>query len=367
MGNRRRIAAAAAAGQRRDRVVVDRSQRRRSGRRFRRTLYAAVGGIVLLVPVIGVAFYFAERGENDSVHNIASGLRWSTLALLQDQAPFDAQTAMGTALTYVMLVGDLVLVAMGITAVASKLGEFISGSHMTDKVKHNVENHIVICGWNSKGPEVVRELQADPSLGATAIVVLSPLADPPLDEDSIVFVSGETTSEDDLRRAGIERAKTAIILADDSNPSAPPDDVDARTLLTTLAVESIHRGVYSCVEVLSPRNRKHFERANADEIVVSAEMTGAMLADAAVTHGLSRVVSDLVTNPNGHEFYSYVTPEGLDGATLGEVTAQIKRQHEALVVAIATADAQYDLNPPWDRIVNHGDRLLVIASAPLIN
>ncbi len=366
MGSRRRIAAAAAGGRQRDSTGTGSRAKRRSGRRFRRTLFVAVAGIVLLVPAVGVAFYFAEHGQNDQVHNVGSGLRWSLLALLQDQAPFDAQTATGTALTYAMLIVDLVLVAMGITAVASKLGDFIAGSAVTERVKRSVDDHIVLCGWNSKGTEIIRELRADPSLGATRIVVLASYDAAPFDDDDVVFISGETTAEPDLRRAGIERARTAIILADESNPTASPDDVDARTLLTTLAVETVNRDVYSCVEVLRPQNRKHFERANADEIVVSAEMTGSLLADAAVTHGLSRVVSDLVTNPDGHEFYSFLAPRSLDGHDVGDAVAQVKRDHDALVVAIATGDAEYELNPSWDRTVREGDRLLVIAAAPIV-
>src|SRR4029077_17266619 len=105
------------------------------------------------------------------------------------------------------------------------------------------------------------------------------------------------SSEVDLRRAGIDRVSTVIVLADASNTSDEPDDLDARSLLTTLASESITPSAYSCVEVIKSENRQHFERTHADELVVSAEVTGALLAAAARTHRRTAGSADLLTSP----------------------------------------------------------------------
>ena len=107
-----------------------------------------------------------------------------------------------------------------------------------------------------------------------------------------------------------------IVLADSSNASDDPDDLDARSLLTTLAVESMNPSAYTCVEVVKSENRQHFERTHADELVVSAELTGSLLAASARSHGITDVVADLLTHPEGQELYRIPVPPELAGQSV---------------------------------------------------
>jgi voltage-gated potassium channel len=160
----------------------------------------------------------------------------------------------------------------------------------------------------------------------------------------------------------MDRAETAIILADYTNPAGSPDDVDARTLLTTLAVETIRPQVYTCVEVLRATNRSHFVRANADELIVSDEMTGALMANSAITHGLSDVVEDLLTHTSGSEFRELRAPAALIGKSFLEAGVALKRTSNIMLVAVAPADKPFEVNPDADAIISGSDRLLVIAA-----
>jgi Trk K+ transport system NAD-binding subunit len=126
---------------------------------------------------------------------------------------------------------------------------------------------VLICGWNRKGSEILRELRAREVEDERDVVILAERETAPIDEKGITFIRGNPSSAEDLGRAGLERASTVIVLADESNASNEPDDVDARSLLTTLAVESINSDAYTTVEVVKSENRQHFERTNADELV----------------------------------------------------------------------------------------------------
>jgi len=165
--------------------------------------------------------------------------------------------------------------------------------------------HLLICGWSPKGAEIIRDFRAKEVEDPRDVVILADLETTPYEGKSTMFVRGNPSNADDLRRAGIERVSTAIVLADQTGPRTDADDLDARSLLTTLAVESMNPDCYTCVEVIKSENRQHFERTNANELVVSAELTGALLGASARTHGLSRLVADLLTHPEGQEFYRY--------------------------------------------------------------
>ena len=223
-----------------------------------------------------------------------------------------------------------------------------------------VRDHIVICGWSSKGPEILRELHAPEVMDKRPVVVLADRETLPLKDPLTTFIRGKPTSAEDLTRAGVCRAQCAIILADDTDTSASPDDIDARTLLTTLAVESVNPDCYTCVEVIRSENRDHFQRTKADELVVSAELAGALLAGSATTHGLSRLVSDLVTHPEGTEFYRIKPPKDVIGLRFPEAMQVMKQEHDAVLMAVFNGDGSYIINPDKDHTLDAEHDVLVI-------
>ena len=211
-------------------------------------------------------------------------------------------------------------------------------------------NHLLICGWSAKGSEIIRELRAKEVEDVREIVILADRDTDPIEGDGITFIRGNPSSDGDLRRAGIDRVSTVIVLADASNTSDDPDDLDARSLLTTLAIESINPDAYSCVEVVKSENRQHFERTRADELVVSAELTGALLAAAARTHGLTAVIADLLTHPEGQELYRIPAPPEVVGQTVRFALEQLKDVHDSLLVGVFE-NGQCMVNPPSDHVI----------------
>jgi voltage-gated potassium channel len=196
------------------------------------------------------------------------------------------------------------------------------------------------------------------------LVILADRETTPLDEKGITFIRGNPSSADDLQRAGLERVSTVIVLADESNISNEPDDVDARSLLTTLAVETINPHAYSCVEVIKSENRVHFERTHADELVVSAELTGSLLAAAARTHGLTDVIADLLTHPEGQELYRIPLPPELANQSSRHALEVLKDQYDSLLVGVFL-NGKCMVNPPNDTVLVDGTELLVVRERPL--
>jgi voltage-gated potassium channel len=222
------------------------------------------------------------------------------------------------------------------------------------------KGHILICGWSGKGAEILRELRAKEVEDGRAVVVLANLPDDPT-RGLAEFISGNPSDVDDLIRAGIADAGTAIVLADESNSPASDSDRDARTLLTCLALESVNPDCYSCVEVVRSENRDHFSRTRADELVVSAELTGALLASSARTHGLSAVVSDLLTHPEGSEFYHLPVPDAVATMTVREAIGWVKDNLDAMLIGVGRVGQRFELNPPASRLLRTDELLLVVA------
>jgi voltage-gated potassium channel len=316
--------------------------------------------ILLFAPIF---LWLMEHDRSYDLHSVGDAYGWLVRTLFEGTSPYKLKSQFGFASYWIVRVAGVSLVAFGTATIASRFVATVieQGAGMgTFKGSH----HVLICGWSPKGLEIIRELRAKEVEDVREVVVLADLQSAPVDGQAVTFIRGNPSNGDDLRRAGVERVSTVIVLADATNSTLDPDDVDARTLLTTLAVESINSEAYSCVEVLSSENRQHFERTHADELVVSAELTGALLAASARTHGLTGVVADLLTHPEGQELYRVPVPAELAGQTVRHAIEVLKDLHESLLVGVFT-NGRCQLNPPGTTVLPADSDLLVVREGPL--
>jgi voltage-gated potassium channel len=334
---------------------------RRISQRFKRA--AIVSGLVLFVaPVL---MYVAENGTNEAVGGFGSAYVWLARTLFENTSPIKMGTALGFLAYYIVRIAGYGLVAFATGSLASRFVStvILRGAGMGT---YKGSGHVVICGWNTHCSEILRELLGKHVMEKREVVLVAQMAtDPYPDDDRVTFIRGNPTNTDDLRRAGIEQAEVAIVVADSTATESAAEDLDARTLVTVLAIESLNPSCYTCVEVVKKENRGHFRRAKADELVVTAEMTGALLASSATVHGLSFLMSDLLTHPEGQEFHRVAVPPSMVGKTVQDVVASLKAQHNALFVGVFGPEGSTpSVNPPSDRKLAAGDALLVIAEAP---
>ena len=340
--------------------------RRRSqtaGERFsNRLLFGALIAFLVLF-FAPIFFYLVERNRSYDVHNLGDAYGWLVRTLFEGTSPYKVKSQFGFVAYWTVRVAGVSLVAFTTATIASRFVATVikRGAGMGT---FKGSDHLLICGWSPKGSEIIRELRAKEVEDVRQIVILADRDTAPLEGDDVTFIRGNPSSEEDLRRAGIDRVSTVIVLADASNTSDDPDDLDARSLLTTLAIESINPNAYSCVEVVKSENRQHFERTRADELVVSAELTGALLAAAARTHGLTAVIADLLTHPEGQELYRVPAPPEVAGQTVRFALEQMKDVHDSLLVGVYNGE-QCVVNPPSTTVIPEGADLLVVRERPI--
>jgi len=325
-----------------------------------RRLQILAGLVVLILLICPFAIWLFEKGRNLNITSIGAGYQWLARTLFETSSAYKLHTGPGYVVYYVVRIAGVSLIAFGTGMIASRLVTtvILKGRGMGST---RAKGHVLICGWSNKGSEIVRELRATAGDETLRIVVLSRHAQDPTKDESVEFLHGDPAEAEDLIRAGLPTCSTAIILADESDPTATAGDKDARTLLTCLAVESLYPDVYSCAEVVRSENRPHFAQTRVNEMVVSAELTGALLGASARTHGLSKVISDLVTRPGGPEFHRISPPLDLIGSTMSQALGPIKDRFDALLIGFHNAEADgFDLNPAAGRTIAAHDVLLVI-------
>lgn len=278
------------------------------------------------------------------------------------------------------LVASITFLAIITAKITSLLMEFLRrGGSMKRKVKFS--GHIIICGWNFQGDGVVSHLLAPDQKQRRPIVVLANLEQRPIKDERVEFIMGDPTQDESLVRAGVMKADSVIVLTD---LTKGPNEADAEALMVVLAVESLNREVHTCVQLLNSANCMHLERAHADEIICLDQLGGNLVVASALNHGLSHVLSELLTFNVGSEFYRY---DGqISDAIVGEEFTEAVRKlahRRMILLAVETndgedlqqqlnADVLYEssgdgrvmvVNPQSQYKIRQGDALFVIAES----
>jgi voltage-gated potassium channel len=256
-----------------------------------------------------------------------------------------------------MLVGIGVLTLLTATVASILVEKKITkdlGMH-----SYNFENHIILCEWNYRAEIILKELRLETDLEKAPIVLIADIDRKPIKDKHLFFVRGEVCDET-LQQANLLKAKTVIILGDDN---LDYKQRDAKVILSTLTVESINKDAYTIVELINENNIKNCNRAKADEIIVSSKLSSNLISSAAINHGISRVISDIVTYEYGSQIFKIAVPESEVGHLFIDVFMTMKQDFQSTVIAIQQGDDGKTIsNPSPDYKLKINDYLIFIGS-----
>ena len=220
-----------------------------------------------------------------------------------------------------------------------------------------VKHHFVICGWNFKAKEILEEMRADEKARDCPVVLIADLPEKPLEEDNLYFVSG-VVSRETLEMANTLESQGAIVLADEH---VEVHTRDAKTILVTLTIKTTYPKLYTYVELVDRKNIEHCKMAKADEIVVTGALSTNLLVQAALDHGVTEIISELVSNRYGHALYKIAVPQACVGHSFLDVLTQLKTDQNLIVVAVRSQkEGKFLANPPNSYIIDTKDQLVVI-------
>ena len=327
--------------------------------------YIIICGLILLTVSFGtVALLAFEKQMNPDIGNVGEAFWFSFYSLFSGEPVPGPPNSLGGKLviTFIMLMNATIFAMFTGTVSAFMVDQLRMEGRVMDWEEFS--NHIVICGWNRKAEVVVRECLAANSQKEAAIVIVAQLEEEPRSINGsfrgrVRFLNGDFTKVSALKQAGIDRAKTCIILADRSH-GRNEQDADARTILTALTAERLNEEVYTCAELINQEYGYHLDMGHVNNYVVSEEQNGFLLAQAALNPGLMGVLKELFTYQRGNRFQSLgITSQWL-GKNFLELFIHLKQSHNGILVAVYDNAGQFQVNPP-NYVFQPQDRVIVIA------
>lgn len=327
------------------------SRRRRQVwlRRWQRFLSSRWGGILsatfavmfLGAVVVRLLEYQDPSAEPSATDfsTLGNALWWSLVTILTigygDIAP---RTPLGRLAASVVMLTGVIAISTLTGLIASALTEGrLRAARGLEQVK--ARGHVVVCGTNNHLERILEGLRHIDPAEQHSVVLVNELGEEQVQqlllkyEDlDVQFVRGDFAQEAVLRRANVQQAHAAIILASSDRHERTADE---RTLLATLAIKGISPDIRVSVEILDPANERHLRLADADDIVVAGEHTAFLLASAAVAPGLPQAVRDLLTHESGAPIARTSIPREFVGKTFEDLARYVRAEHQAILIGVA--------------------------------
>ena len=262
--------------------------------------------LLLIVILAGaLAISSIEGGFNDDFSTFEKSFWWSVFSLMAGE-PIDGspQSTAGRIVSVMVMFG-------GITIFALLTGVF--SAFMVKRIRLNMkgnpmeleelEDHIIICGWNRSGHLIVEEFQSEDTQKDKPIVIIAEREKEPhlnwsiVKPEMIYFLNADYTQISALKRCSVEKASIAILLADKSIERTDQDR-DARTVLAAMIIEKLNSDIFTCVELLNRDNETHLRMAGVEDVIVTNEYAGTIIASASRNKGGIVPVINEILPPN---------------------------------------------------------------------
>lgn len=316
-------------------------------KKIKHSLFGAILLLVALLMGSALLVWWQERNFAGSYFDAL----WSVMFTLIGQGEFASspRTFWGRMIVFLLSVFGVAVFGVVFAEVLQRIINSRIKTMLGEMMGINTckfEGHVLICGWNGRGPYLVRELQA------TERQVALIAKERPDDLDSeVFFVQGNPSERDTLIRGGIQKAQGAIILGD---PNFGADD--SHSILTALAIEDLSPDVYTVMELHNPDNERYARYARVDDILYSDSLIADITAMCTHNEGISAFIRDVLSAAgDGYSFASFDVSYDYEGRTIGEMFDYCKSEG-AFPVAVITPPNIKDANKipvsEWNSEVN---------------
>lgn len=217
-----------------------------------------------------------------------------------------------------------------------------------------LSGHVVICGFGRNGQQAAHTLRVH---GQPFVVIEREediMADESGEYPDLIYVIGDSTDDDVLTRAGVQRAKALI--------TTLPEDAD--NVFIVLSARDLNPKIQVISRASHSSSVLKLKKAGADSVIMPDRIGG--------TH-----MATLVSKPDIIEFIDYLSGEEGEAISMESVgysqlprdlrdrsLADIMRWKKTGVncIGIKTTDGKFVINPPEQILITSGMKVIVLGT-----
>jgi voltage-gated potassium channel len=259
-------------------------------------------------------------------------------------------------LTIAMVIAGLTIIAYtGAVIVEAIAGGVLSGvlaERRRERTVRRMHDHFIICGYGRVGRRVAEEFR----VSGVPYVVLDYREDAvaAAKEHGDLLIEGDATEDEDLARAGIDRA-LGLVAASDS---------DADNLYIALSARAVRPDIQIVARASDESAEKKLKLAGADRVVLPYATAGRTMANLVLKPQVTAFL-DAVTTATGPDLHMAEIEVRDTCPQAGRSIREIRVRHEtgAIIVALRKRDGTFDTTPEPDVRIEPGDVLVGVGTA----
>jgi voltage-gated potassium channel len=312
---------------------------------LRRVVAAAV---VLLLTVLIV--YLDRDGYNDNTDgrvDLLDAFYYTTVTLSTTGYGDIIPVSDGARLVNLLVITPL-RVAFLIILIGTTLEALTTRTREEFRIRRwrsHVRQHVIVCGYGTKGRSAIRSLMANGTpLDQIIVVDPDPRAIDEANSLGLTGIVGDAGRTEVLRRASIERARAVIVAA----------NRDDASVLITLTVRQLNPSVPITTSVREEENANLLRQSGADTVITTSATSGRLLGLSTDSPRVVAVVEDLVTGGQGLDLKQR-------RVTAGEVGLG-PRQLRDIVLSVTRGGRTLRFDDPLIGTLQPDDVLVVVKS-----
>ncbi|MDJ0783344.1 MAG: potassium channel protein [Desulfosarcinaceae bacterium] len=225
----------------------------------------------------------------------------------------------------------------------------VLGRHKLHRRINRLRNHYIVCGYGRIGRSLTRHL----TQRYLDVVVIEQSAErlSRMDDDGILYLLGEATSEEMLIKAGVKRAKAIVTAV----------GTDADNVFLVLIAKQINPKIFVVARASQNATKKTLIAAGADKVVSPYDLGARRMAHAilrpTVIEFLEMAFADDTTDVQVEEL-PVSADSALTGVTLME--SGIRQKYDLIIITIKKADGSMHFNPGADARIEANDTVIVV-------
>jgi voltage-gated potassium channel len=256
----------------------------------------------------------------------------------------------------------IVLIFLGVSTVAyalSSIGEYLLTSGVIGRLRkrgmmqaiNRLQGHVIICGAGRVGRTAARTLE---EMNEPFVLIESdPELVHALQEEGSIVLEGDSTQDETLLAAGLERAKGILVCTGD----------DSDNLFIVLSARSLNRDLFIVARSVEASNEGKMRRAGANKVISPYQIGGRHMANVVVRPHVAEFM-DFVTLDSGLELWLEEIEVTANSAVAGRtvVEADMRRQTGVTLVAMLRGEEKEMITPDENTRFAIGDELIVLGT-----
>ena len=223
------------------------------------------------------------------------------------------------------------------------------GRRSLDKKIDQLKNHYIICGYGRIGRVLCNQLKRKP----IDLVVIDKNREliPILDEDKVLYLSGDATDEANLNKAGIQRAKGLIaVLA-----------TDTENVFLVLTARQLNPDLYIIARASQDESKSKLQAAGANKVESPYEMGAVSMAQRIIRPTVTNFL-DLAFAHKRKDIQMEEIPVNSSSDLVNVMLKDsgIRQRFNLIIIAIKKPDGSMLFNPSFETVIEAGDTVIAV-------